>query len=253
MSGHSRWSTIKRKKTKEDQKKGRMFSKMSQKIIIAAREGGGNPDTNPALATAIENARGYSMPVDSIKRAIKKGTGELVEGQLEQLNFEGYGEGGVAILVEVLTDNRNRTTSEVRHVFSKYDGHLGEMGSVAWLFEKKGVFLAVKTAEHDEDELLTIALEAGADDLATEGEYWEIVTDVEHFKKVKDSLAQAGIQTESEDLTMVPKSTVPVGDRGAARKVLRLVESLEEVDDVTDVYANFDIPDDMLQEEATAS
>ncbi|MBU4193394.1 MAG: YebC/PmpR family DNA-binding transcriptional regulator [Actinobacteria bacterium] len=252
MSGHSKWHSIKHKKGKEDDKRGKIFGKLSQKIIIAAREGGGNPDMNAALATAIEAARGYSMPMDNIKRAIKKGTGELAGGQLEQMSFEGYGAGGVAVLVEVLTDNRNRASSEVRYVFNKAGGHLGEVGSVAWVFEKKGVFLVEKTPEHDEDELLMIALEAGADDLNGESDYWEIVCDVEHFRSVRESLAEAGIEPESSDLTMFPKNTVPL-EKSDAKKVLRLIEALEELDDVHDVYANFDIPDEVLQEEATVS
>lgn len=247
MSGHSKWSTIKRKKGKEDARKGKIFSKMSQKIIVAAREGGGNPETNPALASAIDTARTYSMPNDNIKRAIARGTGELEGGQLEHMSFEGYGEGGVAILVEVLTDNRNRAASDVRYVFGKYGGHLGEVGSVAWIFNKKGVVLVKKSPEHDEDELLAIALEAGADDLKSEGDYWEIVSDLEHYQSVKESLAGAGMVPESAELTMFPKSTVKL-DRSEAKKVLSLVEELEDLEDVHDVYSNFDIPDEILEE-----
>lgn len=250
MSGHSKWHSIKHKKGKEDARRGKLFGKLSQKIAVAAREGGGNPDANPALANAIETARGYSMPMDNIERAIKKGTGELVGGQIERMSFEGYGAGGVAVLVEVLTDNKNRASSEVRYVFNKAGGHLGEVGSVSWVFENKGVFLIKKSAEHDEDELLTIALEAGADDLQSEGDYWEILCEVEQFRRVRESLSEAGIKPESSDLTMFPKNTVPL-DRGDARKVLRLIEDLEELDDVQDVYANFDIPDEVLQEEAS--
>lgn len=251
MSGHSKWHSIKHKKGKEDQKRGQLFSKLSQKIMVAAREGGGNPDMNTTLATAIETARSYSMPMENIKRAIAKGKGELAGGQLEQLSFEGYGEGGVAILVEVLTDNRNRATPEVRRTFTRAGGRLGEAGSVAWLFEKKGVALVKKSEEHDEDELLSIALEAGADDLKSEGDYWEIVSGVEDFRAVRESLTAAGIEPESTELTMVPKTTVPL-DRDAAKKVLRLVEALEELDEVHDVYANFDIPDEVMEELASS-
>lgn len=252
MSGHSKWHSIKHKKGKEDAKRGQLFSKLSQKIMVAAREGGGNPDTNPTLASAIDTARSYSVPMDNIKRAILKGTGELPGIQIEQLSFEGYGEGGVAILVEVLTDNRNRATSEVRRAFTRAGGRLGELGSVAWLFEKKGVVLIKKDPSHDEDTLLDIALEAGADDLNSEGDdYWEIVTDVEHFRKVKDSLAEAGIEPESSELTMVAKTTVPLASDGA-KKVMRLIEALEDLDDVHDVYANFDIPDEILEELASS-
>lgn len=252
MSGHSKWHSIKHKKGKEDARRGKLFGKLSQKIMVAAREGGGNPDSNTALASAIETARGYSMPMDNIQRAIKKGTGELAGGQLEQMNFEGYGAGGVAVLVEVVTDNRNRASSEVRYVFNKAGGHLGEVGSVAWVFEKKGIFLIEKSPEHDEDELLDIALEAGADDLKGEGDYWEIACEVEQFRNVREKLAEAGIEPESSELTMLPKNTVPLGKRDA-RSMLRLIEALEELDDVHDVYANFDIPDDILQEEASLS
>jgi len=247
MSGHSKWHSIKHKKGKEDAKRGQLFSKLSQKITVAAREGGGNPDANPTLASAIETARSYSMPMDNIKRAIAKGTGELSGGQLETMSFEGYGDGGVAILVEVLTDNRNRATSDVRRVFNRAGARLGESGSVAWLFEKKGVFLVPKSDEHDEEELLDIALESGADDLKSEGDLWEIVCDVEHFRAVREGLDGAGIEPETSQLTMVPRNTVPL-DREGARKVLRLVEALEELDDVHDVYANFDIPDEVLEE-----
>ncbi|MCJ7653059.1 MAG: YebC/PmpR family DNA-binding transcriptional regulator [Actinobacteria bacterium] len=252
MSGHSKWHSIKHKKGREDAKRGQLFSKLSQKITVAAREGGGNPDFNPTLASAVETARSYSMPNDNIKRAIAKGTGELAGGGLESMSFEGYGEGGVAILVEVLTDTRIRATSEVRRAFTRAGGNLGEAGCVSWIFEKKGVVLIKQDPRHDEDELLTIALEAGADDLRSEGEYWEIVSDVEHFRSVKESLAAAGIEPESTELTMFPKTTVPL-DRDKAKKVLRLVEALEDLDDVHDVYANFDIPDEVLEEVASMS
>lgn len=252
MSGHSKWSTIKRKKGKEDAKRGKLFSKLSQKIIMAAKEGGGNPDMNPALASAIDEAKSFSMPNDNIKRAIARGTGELSGGELERMSFEGYGEGGVALLVEVLTDNRNRAASEVRYTFTKAGGHLGESGSVAWNFDKKGLVLVTKSEEHDEEELLGIALEAGADDLKSEGDYWEIVSDIEHFRKVKEDLERAGIGFESAQITMVPRNTVKLDSQGA-RKILRLVGELEELDDVSEVYANFDIPDEVLEEEASRS
>lgn len=252
MSGHSKWHSIKHKKGKEDARRGQLFGKLSQKITIAAREGGGNPEANAALATAIETARSHSVPMENIKRAIGRGTGELAGGQLEHFNFEGYGDGGVAILVEVLTDNRNRAVSEVRKVFNKAGARLGEAGSVAWIFEKKGLVLVRKDSGHDEEELLDIALEAGADDLKAEGdEFWEIVTDVEHFQSLKESLVESGIQAESADLTRFPKNTVPVA-RDSARKIIRLVEALEELDDVHEVYANFDIPDEVMDEIASS-
>jgi YebC/PmpR family DNA-binding regulatory protein len=251
MSGHSKWHSIKHKKGKEDAKRGQLFSKLSQKVMIAAREGGGNIDANTALATAVETARSYSMPMENIKRAIAKGTGELAGGQLDQLSFEGYGDGGVAIMVEAVTDNRNRTTQEVRHVFHKAGGRLGETGSVAWIFEKKGVILIPRKPEIDEDDLLELALDAGADDLKSEGDdYWEIVTDVAHFRALKEQLSEAGIEPESAELSMVPKNTVRL-ERDNARKVFRLVEALEDLDDVHDVYANFDVPDEIMEELAS--
>jgi len=251
MSGHSKWHSIKHKKGKEDAKRGQLFSKLSQKITVAAREGGGNPDSNPTLASAVETARGYSMPMENIKRAIAKGTGELPGAQIEHMAFEGYGEGGVAILVDVMTDNRNRAAADVRKAFTRAGGRLGEVGSVAWIFEKKGVVLIKKDPAHQEDELLDIALEAGADDLKSEGDdYWEIVTDVEHFRSVREALTAAGIEPDSTELTMVPKNTVAL-QSDVARKVLRLVEILEDLDDVHDVYANFDIPDEVLEEMAS--
>jgi YebC/PmpR family DNA-binding regulatory protein len=251
MSGHSKWHSIKHKKGKEDAKRGQLFSKLSHRITIAAREGGGNPDANAMLANEIEAARKVSMPMDNIKRAIAKGTGELAGGHLEEMTFEGYGEGGVAVIVDVLTDNRNRTSADVRRVFTRANARLGETGSVAWIFEKKGVFLIKRTPEHDEEELLTIALDAGADDLRDEGDYWEIVCDIEEFGQVRDALKEAAIETESAELTMVPKNTIAVGQDGA-RKLLRLIDALEDLDDVTEVYANFDIPDEVLEEEVNA-
>ncbi|PKQ28838.1 MAG: YebC/PmpR family DNA-binding transcriptional regulator [Candidatus Anoxymicrobium japonicum] len=247
MSGHSKWHSIKHKKGKEDAKRGQLFSKMSHRITIAAREGGGNPNANTALATEIDAARKVSMPMENIKRAIAKGTGELAGGQLEHMTFEGYAEGGVAVIVDVLTDNRNRTSAEVRRSFTRANARLGETGSVAWMFEKKGVFLFKKSVEHDEEELLNIALEAGADDLDGEGEYWEIVCDIENFATVRNGLKAAEIETESAELTMVPKTTILL-EKDDAKKVLRLIDALEEIDDVNDVYANLDIPIDALEE-----
>jgi YebC/PmpR family DNA-binding regulatory protein len=249
MSGHSKWHSIKHKKGKEDAKRGQLFSKLSHRITIAAREGGGNPEANATLANEIEAARKVSMPMDNIKRAIAKGTGELAGGQLDHMTFEGYGEAGVAIIVDVLTDNRNRTTAEVRKAFTRMGARLGETGSVAWMFEKKGMFLIKQTPAHDEDELLDIALDAGADDLKSEGDYWEIVCEIEAFGKVRDALKGAGIETESGEVTMVPKNTIRL-DGDGAKKVLRLIDVLEDIDDVTEVYANFDIPDEVLEAEA---
>jgi len=251
MSGHSKWHSIKHKKGKEDAKRGQLFSKLSHRITIAAREGGGSPESNATLANEIETARKYSMPMDNIKRAIAKGTGELGGGQLEHMLFEGYGAGGVAIIADVLTDNRNRAAADVRKVFTRAGARVGESGSVAWMFEKKGLFLIKNTPEHDEDELLDIALEAGAEDLKSEGDYFEIVCEIESFASVRDALKAADVETESAELTMVPKNTILL-DRDGARKVLRLIDLLEELDDVTEVYANFDIPDEVLEEEASS-
>lgn len=253
MAGHSKWHSIKHKKGKEDAKRGKLFGKLAHKISVAAREGGGDPDLNPALATAIDTARKNSLPMDNIKRAIAKGTGELKgAGALEELTFEGYGADGVAVIVEVLTDNRNRAAAEVRKVFTRAGGKLGETGSVAWIFEAKGIFLINRTEEHDEEELLEIALEAGADDLDTEdGESWEIVCEVEQFGSVQSALAAHGIDTESAEITMVPKNTIEL-DLEGAKKVLRLIDALEEIDDVGDVYANFDIPATVLEEVAAS-
>lgn len=248
MSGHSKWHSIKHKKGKEDAKRGQLFSKLSHRITIAAREGGGSPDANATLANEIEAARKVSMPMENIKRAIAKGTGELAGGQLDRMTFEGYANAGVAVIADVLTDNRNRAAADVRKAFTRAGARLGETGSVAWMFEKKGVFLIKKTPEHEEDELLELALEAGADDLKAEGDFWEIVCDIEAFGKVRDALKAAGIETESAELTMVPKNTIQV-DGDSARKILRLIDALEDLDDVTEVYANFDIPDEVLAEE----
>jgi YebC/PmpR family DNA-binding regulatory protein len=249
MSGHSKWHSIKHKKGKEDARRGQLFSKLSHRITIAAREGGGSPEANATLANEIEAARKVSMPMDNIKRAIAKGTGELAGGQLESMTFEGYAQAGVAVIVDVLTDNRNRTSADVRKVFNRAGARLGETGSVAWMFEKRGMFLIKQTPEHDEDELLDIALDAGADDLLSEGDYWEIVCDIDQFGKVRDALKAAGITTESGEVTMVPKNTIQLDGEGA-KKVLRLIDALEDIDDVTEVYANFDIPDEVLEAEA---
>ncbi|MDD5747586.1 MAG: YebC/PmpR family DNA-binding transcriptional regulator [Actinomycetota bacterium] len=253
MSGHSKWHSIKHKKSKTDAKRGQLFSKLSQKIMVAAKEGGGNPEANPTLATAIETAKSYSMPAERIKRAIQKGTGELSGGkQLEHMSFEGYGEGGVAILVEVLTDNRNRASSDVKRVFTRAGAKIAEPGSVSWLFEKKGVAIVRKEDVLDEDVLLSVALEVGADDIRDEGGDWEIISDVEHFKNVRESLETKGIKLDGFELTMFPKNSVPL-EKEAAKKVLKLLENLEELDDVHEVYANFEIPDEVMEEVASLS
>jgi YebC/PmpR family DNA-binding regulatory protein len=246
MSGHSKWSSIKHKKGAADAKRGKLFSKLSRAIIVAAREGGPDPDGNATLATAIQKARDNSMPKDTIERAIARGAGTGADGDAyEHISYEGYGPNGVALYVDVLTDNRNRTASEVRHIFAKNEGNLGESGSVAWLFERKGVVLVPGTA--DEDEVMLAAAEGGAEDVTREGSSYEVISSPEDLQSVREALDEAGIPVESADLTMLPKTTVPIEDEGAAKKLLRLVDELDENDDVQDVYANFDIPERVLE------
>lgn len=247
MSGHSKWSTIKHKKAAEDAKRGQLFSKLSRAIIVAAREGGGNPETNIALANAIEKAKSYSMPKENIERAIKRGTGEGAAEEFEKITYEGYGANGVAIMVDVMTDNRNRAASDIRRIFSRTGGSLGTTGCVAWMFEKKGNIIVNKDAGVDEDALLETALEAGAEDMNTEDDHYEIITDPESFRGVVEALEKAGVEIASAQVTMLPKTTVKL-DKEAAKKVLKLVDALEDYEDVQEVYANFDIPDDLLAE-----
>ena len=251
MSGHSKWSSIKHKKGAADAKRGKLFSKLSRAIIVAAREGGGDPANNLALANAIEKARSYSMPKDNIDRAIAKGTGaDASATDFEIVMYEGYGPNGVAVIVEALTDNRNRTASDVRHVFSKNDGNLGTAGAVTWLFERRGVVL-VSADGVDEDELTLAAAEGGADDVSLDGSTYQVVAAPEGLSAVRQAIEDAGFAVESAELTMVPKTTVEVEDETAAKKILRLIDQLEDNDDVQDVYANFDIPERVL--EAVAS
>jgi YebC/PmpR family DNA-binding regulatory protein len=251
VSGHSKWSSIKHKKGVADARRGKLFSKLSRAIIVAAREGGGDPAGNLALQNAIEKAREASMPKDTIERAIARGSGAGADAAaFEHITYEGYGPGGVAILVEALTDNRNRTAAEVRHIFSKADGNLGESGAVGWLFERKGVILVDADAV-DEDELMLVAADAGAEDVVEEGSSFRVTSAPEDLTAVREALQSAGIAIESAQPTMVPKTTIEVEDEPAARKVLRLMDALEDNDDVQDVYANFDIPERVL--EAVAS
>jgi YebC/PmpR family DNA-binding regulatory protein len=251
MSGHSKWSSIKHKKGATDAKRGQLFSKLARAIIVAAREGGPDPNGNLALQNAIVKAREASMPKDNIERAVARGSGAGSEGEAyEHVTYEGYGPGGVAVLVEALTDNRNRTASDVRHVFSKHDGNLGTSGAVAWLFERKGLLLVDADAT-DEDELTLTAADADAEDVALEGSTFQVTTAAEDLATVRAALDEAGIAYESAELTMVPKTTVQVGDEATAKKLLRLIDALEESDDVQGVYANFDIPERVL--EAVAS
>ncbi|MGD0165950.1 MAG: YebC/PmpR family DNA-binding transcriptional regulator [Gaiellaceae bacterium] len=251
MSGHSKWSSIKHKKGAADAKRGKLFSKLSRAIIVAAREGGGDPDGNLALQNAIEKARSYSMPKDNIERAVAKGAGEGAGGQaFETVVYEGYGPGGVAIIAEALTENRNRTAAEVRHTFSKHGGNLGTDGSVAWMFERRGVVL-VPAAGVDEDALMLAAAEGGADDVSGESSSFEIISAPETLRAVREAIEAAGFAIESAELTMLPKTTVELDDESSARTVIKLVEALEELDDVQEVFANFDIPEQIL--EAVAS
>jgi len=245
MSGHSKWAQIKRKKAATDEKRGRMFGKLLRAVEVATREGGPSIEGNMTLASAVEKARSYSVPWDNIERAIKRASGGAGDARYEEVVYEGYGPGGVAIVVEAVTDNRNRTGQEVRHAFTRLSGKLGDPGSVAWMFDRKALFVIDKSAQPDEDELLEVVLDAGADDLRDGGEQWEVVAPPESFGSVRKALGAAGVPVSSAELTRLPQTGVPVdGDR--ARSVLRLVEALEDLDDVQAVYANFDIPEEIL-------
>ena len=246
MSGHSKWATIKRKKEATDSKRSNMYAKLLRAVEVAAREGGGNVDGNMTLASAVEKARSFSVPVDNIERAIKRGTGEDAgAAHYEELQYEGYAPGGVALLIQALTDNRNRTGQEIRHAFTRNNGNLGDQGSTAWMFTRKGLIEVEKDAAPDEDRMLELALEAGAEDLRDAESSWEITTDAVNLKAVAGALAHAGITTASADITMLPQTSVPV-DGGEARQVLALIEALEDLDDVQAVYANFDISEELM-------
>jgi YebC/PmpR family DNA-binding regulatory protein len=245
MSGHSKWSSIKHKKGAADAKRGKLFTKLARAITVAARDGGGDPDNNPALATAVQKARDASMPKENIQRAIDRGTGAGADASaIEHITFEGYGPGGAAVFVEALTDNRNRTSAEVRHAFTKHNGSLGEPGSVAWIFEKRGV-ISVDGARYSEDDLIP-AIDAGAEDVVEEGELVRVLSEPAQLSAVREALESAGVEVRSADLAMEPKSTVEVKGNDA-KSLLNLIETLEEHDDVDAVHANFDIPDDVLQ------
>lgn len=252
MAGHSKWAQIKHKKKATDAKRGQLFSKLARAIIVAAREGGPDPAANLALQNAIEKAREASMPKENIERAIARGAGASQEGAAyERVVYEGYGPGGVAVYVEALTDNRNRTASEVRHLFSKHGGSLGESGSVAWLFERRGVVL-VPAEGVDEDELTLAAAEGGAEDVSQDGTIYQITCAPDDLAAVRRALEAAGFPVESASLAMVPKSTVRVEDEASARKLLRLMEALEENEDVQEAYANFDIAEAVLEAAAAS-
>lgn len=246
MSGHSKWSTIKRKKGAADAKRGKIFTRLIKEITVAARMGGGDPDGNPRLRTAIVTAKAENMPKDNIERAIKKGTGELEGAVYEEITYEGYGPGGVAVLVDCMTDNRNRTVADVRHFFAKSGGNLGESGCVSWMFDKKGT-LVVDKSTVDEEKLMDLALEAGAEDVVEEENEFQVLTDPDDFISVKEALESADISFLDASVSMIPKNVVDVADEKTAKQVLKLLENLEDHEDVQNVHANFDIPDEIME------
>ena len=244
MSGHSKWASIKHKKAGIDAKRGKAFTKVIKEITVAARLGGGDPDGNPRLRAAISNAKSVNMPQDNVTRAIKKGTGELPGVSYEELTYEGYGPGGVALMISIMTDNKNRTVAEIRHILTKHNGNLGETGCVAWMFDKKGLIL-VETKEVSEDKLMELALEAGADDIQTVGDSFEIITVPEDMESVRDAISADNIAISMAEVSMVPQNTVQLEGKHATQ-MLKLMDILEDHDDVQNVYANFDISDDVL-------
>ncbi|HWB22119.1 MAG TPA: YebC/PmpR family DNA-binding transcriptional regulator [Gaiellaceae bacterium] len=247
MSGHSKWSSIKHKKGAADAKRGKLFSKLSRSIIVAAKEGGGDPSANLALQNAIEKAKSYSMPKDNIDRAIAKGAGSGADSDnFETVVYEGYGPEGVAVIVEALTDNRNRTASDVRHAFDKFGGNLGTTGAVAWQFERRGVVI-VSAAGVDEDELFLAAADGGADDVEQDGDVFQVTSAPESLAAVRGAIESAGFTFESAELSMIPKTTVAVEDESKAKQLMRLIDTLEDNDDVQEVYANFDIDERVLE------
>ena len=251
MSGHSKWHTIKHKKGAADAKRGRVFTKIIKEITVAARVGGGDPNGNPRLRTVLAAAKAANMPKDNIEKAIKKGTGELAGVSYDEVSYEGYGPGGVAMFVQALTDNRNRTLPEIRHLFSKYGGNLGESNCVGWMFEKKGYLVVAKSAA-SEDTLMEVVIEAGGDDVREDGDNWEIFTPTERLEQVREAISGKGIAVATAEVSMVPKNTVKVEGKNAQR-VLAMMEGLEEHDDVQNVWANFDIDDAEIGEERAAS
>jgi YebC/PmpR family DNA-binding regulatory protein len=247
MSGHSKWSTIKRKKGAIDAKRGKVFTRLIKEITVAARSGGGDPEGNPRLRSAIGTAKAENMPKDNISRAIKKGTGEIAGEVYDEIMYEGYGPGGVAILVECLTDNRNRSVADIRHYFAKSNGNLGESGCVAYMFDKKGLILIDKTTI-TEDELMDKALDAGAEDVVEEESEFQILTAPEDFDSVHSALAEGGVSFLDASISMIPQTTVEVVEEKIARSLMKLMESLEDHEDVQNVYANFDIDDDLMEQ-----
>lgn len=245
MSGHSKWATIKHKKGAQDKARGKLFAKLIRQVEVAAREGGGDINANATLRTMFQKARSASVPIDTIEKAIKRGTGELEGVRYEQVTYEGYAPNGVAVIVETLTDNRNRTGADVRSIFSKNGGSMAEPGAVAWQFERKGVVILPKTV--GEDELMAVALEAGAEDLEDQGDTWQLTSEATDLNGLRDALEASNIAFDSADVTMLPTQTVPLDSEGAAAKVLKLIDLLEDNDDVQNVYANFDIPDAIIE------
>ena len=245
MSGHSKWATIKHKKGAQDKARGKLFAKLIRQVEVAAREGGGDLNSNATLRTMFQKARDASVPMDTIERAVKRGTGELEGVRYEPISYEGYAPGGVAVIVECLSDNRNRTGSEVRSIFTRNGGSMAEPGAVSWQFNRQGVVLLPKDAE--EDEVMMVALEAGADDLSDLGEVWQVTSPPTELAAVRKALEDAGMKVDSADLTLAPTTVVPIEDEGEARRVLRLIDLLEDHDDVQSVYANFDIPDRIIE------
>jgi len=245
MSGHSHWSGIKYKKAAVDAKRGKIWSKLARMIIVAAKSGGGDPAANLSLRYAIDKAKAANMPKDTIEKAIKKGTGEVEGVNFVEVLYEGYGPGGVAIMVEALTDNHNRTTPEIKRIFEKHGCSLGTGGCVNWMFSKKGL-ITVSTAEVDEEQLLEIALNAGADDMQNTGEVYEVTCDVDAYEKLKETLKEKEIPTQVAEISMVPQNTVLVSEEGTAKKIISLMEAFEDHDDVQNTYANFDIPDEIM-------
>ncbi len=252
MSGHSKWAKIKRKKAGADAARGRLFTKLIREITIAARHGGGDPNANPRLRTAIEEARAANMPNENIERAIKRGTGQLNDGQaLEEVIYEGYGPNGVALLIEAVTDNRNRTTSEIKHVLSRHSGSLGTQGSVAWQFMTRGI-ITIDAKKYDEDTILSLALDGGALDVRTEDDNYQVITTPESFQKIKEIFKNNNIEILSSEITKIPQNTIPLNEKDA-EKVLKLFEALDELDDVQHVYSNFDIPDEIMEKISSQS
>jgi len=246
VSGHSKWATIKRKKGAADAKRSNLFAKLLRAIEVAAREGGGSVAANMTLASAVEKARSYSVPSDNIERAIKRGSGEdAASARYEEITYEGYAPGGIALVVETLTDNRNRTAQDVRYAFTRNNGNLGETGSTLWMFQRKGVIVVEKQDAPDEERLLELALEGGAEDVRDAESSWEIIAEPSDFKSVQTALENEGVRVFSAEISMVPQTTIPV-DGGEARQVLQLIEGLEDLDDVQNVYANFDIPEEVM-------